>query len=52
MTTRLMQAIDEWAHIPCDVIPDTLLKKAAAQQIKIVTTLDTLSKCSGGSIRG
>ena len=39
--------IDEWAHIPCDIIPDALLKKAAAQQVKIITTLDTLSKCSG-----
>ena len=39
--------IDEWAHVPCDMIPDALLKKAAAQQVKIVTTLDTLSKCSG-----
>jgi hypothetical protein len=39
--------IDEWAHIPCDIIPDSLLKKAVAQNVKIVTTLDTLSKCSG-----
>jgi hypothetical protein len=39
--------VDEWAHLPCAIIPDALLKKAAAQNIKIVTTLDTLSKCSG-----
>lgn len=39
--------IDEWAHTPCDVIPESLLKKAVAQGVKIVTTLDTLSKCSG-----
>lgn len=39
--------IDEWAHIPCDPIPETLLKKAVAQGVKIVSTLDTLSKCSG-----
>ena len=39
--------VDEWAHVPCGIIPDVLLKKAAAQQVKIVTTLDTLSKCSG-----
>jgi len=39
--------IDEWAHVPCDVIPEPLLKKAVAQHVKIVTTLDTLSKCSG-----
>jgi hypothetical protein len=39
--------IDEWAHMPCDLIPEALLKRAAAQNVKIVTTLDTLSKCSG-----
>ncbi|WON74111.1 amidohydrolase family protein [Nitrosospira sp. Is2] len=39
--------IDEWAHVPCDIIPETLLKKAVEQNVKIVTTLDTLSKCSG-----
>lgn len=39
--------IDEWAHVPCAVIPETLLKKAVAQQVKIVTTIDTLSKCPG-----
>ncbi len=39
--------IDEWAHVPCNVIPETLLKKAVAQHVKIVSTLDTLSKCSG-----
>ncbi len=39
--------VDEWAHVPCDIIPESLLKKAVAQKVKIVTTLDTLSKCSG-----
>lgn len=39
--------IDEWAHVPCDIIPESLLKKAVEQNVKIVTTLDTLSKCSG-----
>jgi hypothetical protein len=39
--------VDEWAHIPCDAIPEALLKKAVAQKVKIVTTFDTLSKCSG-----
>ncbi len=41
--------IDEWAHIPCDAIPEALLKKAVAQGVKVVTTLDTLSKCSGAA---
>jgi imidazolonepropionase-like amidohydrolase len=39
--------VDEWAHTPCDVIPEKLLKKAVAQGVKIVSTLDTLAKCSG-----
>ncbi|MDO9048926.1 MAG: amidohydrolase family protein [Methylobacter sp.] len=39
--------IDEWAHVPCDVIPEPLLKKAVARHVKIVTTIDTLSKCPG-----
>ncbi|MDD1609743.1 MAG: amidohydrolase family protein [Methylococcaceae bacterium] len=39
--------IDEWAHIPCNPIPEALLKKAVKQKVKIVTTFDTLSKCSG-----
>ncbi len=37
--------IDEWAHMPCDIIPAALLKEAVAQNVKIVSTLDTLSKC-------
>lgn len=41
--------VDEWAHIPCDAIPEPLLKKAVAQRVKIVTTFDTLSKCSGAA---
>jgi imidazolonepropionase-like amidohydrolase len=39
--------VDEWAHIPCDAIPEALLKKAVVQKVTIVTTFDTLSKCSG-----
>jgi hypothetical protein len=40
-------SVDEWAHMPCDPIPESLLKKAVVQNVKIVGTLDTLSKCSG-----
>lgn len=39
--------IDEWAHMPCAIIPEALLKKAVAHNVKFVTTLDTLSKCPG-----
>ncbi|MGZ5059954.1 MAG: amidohydrolase family protein [Methylobacter sp.] len=41
--------IDEWAHVPCAVIPDVFLKKAVARHVDIVTTLDTLSKCAGAA---
>lgn len=43
----LSAGVDEWAHIPCDAIADDLLKQAVAHKVKIVTTFDTLSKCSG-----
>jgi len=39
--------VDEWAHVPCGIIPEALLKQAVEQNVKIVTTLDTLSKCTG-----
>ncbi len=39
--------VDEWAHVPCAAIPEALLKKAGIQQVKIVTTIDTLSSCPG-----
>jgi len=39
--------VDEWAHIPCNPIPTALLKQAVAQQVALVTTMDTLSHCSG-----
>jgi hypothetical protein len=41
--------VDEWAHIPCDMIPHHLLKKAVLQKVKLVTTFDTLSRCTGVS---
>lgn len=47
VTIAVDAGIDEWAHMPCDIIPEALLKKAAAQNVNIVTTLDTLSKCPG-----
>ncbi len=39
--------VDEWAHLPCAVIPDGSIKKAVKQKVTTVTTLDTLSKCPG-----
>jgi len=43
----LNAGVDEWAHMPCDLIPEPLLKQAKAQNVTIVGTLDTLSKCAG-----
>ena len=43
----LNAGIDEWAHTPCEALPDSLLQQAVAQQVKIVGTIDTLSKCPG-----
>jgi hypothetical protein len=43
----LNAGVDEWAHMPCDLIPESLLKQAKTQHVAIVGTLDTLSKCAG-----
>lgn len=43
----LNAGVDEWAHMPCDLIPEPLLKQAKAQNVTIIGTLDTLSKCAG-----
>lgn len=39
--------VDQWAHVPCSVLPDELLAKAARQNVKIITTSDTLDRCAG-----
>jgi len=43
----LNAGVDEWAHMPCDLIPESLLKQARTQNVTIISTLDTLSKCGG-----
>jgi len=43
----LNSGIDEWAHMPCAAIPKHLLEQAVSQGVKIISTLDTLSKCTG-----
>lgn len=43
----LAAGVDEWAHIPCSEISDELIEKAVRQKVKVVTTLDTMSHCSG-----
>ncbi|MGR9045370.1 MAG: amidohydrolase family protein [Gammaproteobacteria bacterium] len=47
VTVALNAGVDEWAHMPCAEVPDELLQKAAAQQVSIIGTLDTLSRCHG-----
>lgn len=39
--------VDEWSHVPCAAIDDDLLQKAADQGVKVVSTIDTLSGCTG-----
>ncbi|HUR04290.1 MAG TPA: amidohydrolase family protein, partial [Nonomuraea sp.] len=39
--------VDEWAHVPCDPLPDDLIKRAAAAGVQVVGTLDTLSRTAG-----
>jgi imidazolonepropionase-like amidohydrolase len=43
----LASGVDEWAHVPCAKIDESLLQDAARQKVKIVTTLDTMSHCDG-----
>jgi len=43
----LNAGIDEWAHSPCQQLPEAQLKQAVAQQVTIVSTIDTLAKCPG-----
>jgi imidazolonepropionase-like amidohydrolase len=38
---------DEWAHVPCDPIPGQVAARAAAAGVRVLSTLDTLSHCTG-----
>jgi imidazolonepropionase-like amidohydrolase len=39
--------VDEWAHVPCDPISPELIARAAAGGVRVVSTLDTQSHCTG-----
>ena len=39
--------VDEWAHVPCDPISRDLVARASAAGVRVVSTLDTLSHCTG-----
>jgi imidazolonepropionase-like amidohydrolase len=43
----LEAGVDEWAHVPCDPISDDLVARAAAAGVRVVSTLDTESHCTG-----
>ncbi len=44
--------IDEFAHMPCAAIDDSLLLQAVQQGVTFVTTIDTLGSCVNGSGMG
>jgi imidazolonepropionase-like amidohydrolase len=43
----LEAGVDEWAHVPCDPISPELIAGAAAAGVRVVSTLDTQSHCTG-----
>jgi imidazolonepropionase-like amidohydrolase len=43
----LEAGIDEWAHVPCDPLPHDVVARAAAAGVRVVSTLDTQSHCTG-----
>jgi imidazolonepropionase-like amidohydrolase len=43
----LEAGVDEWAHVPCDPISPELIARAAAGGVRVVSTLDTQSHCTG-----
>jgi Amidohydrolase family len=43
----LEAGVDEWAHVPCDPISPELAARAAAAGVRVVSTLDTQSHCTG-----
>ena len=45
----LAGGIDEFAHMPCAAIDDSLLQQAVQQGVTFVTTIDTLGSCVNGN---
>jgi imidazolonepropionase-like amidohydrolase len=41
--------VDEWAHVPCEPISADLIARAAAAGVRVVSTLDTQSHCTGAA---
>jgi len=40
-------SVDEWAHMPCDPLPTSLIQRAGSKKLAIDGTLDTLTRCTG-----
>src|SRR5205814_4909108 len=45
--TALAAGVDEWAHIPCLPVPESLLAEAVGRGVVVVATMDTDSHCAG-----
>ncbi len=43
----LETGVDEWAHVPCDPLSDAHIAQAAAAGVRVIGTLDTLSRTAG-----
>jgi imidazolonepropionase-like amidohydrolase len=39
--------VDEWAHVPCELLPDDLISRAADAGVHVISTLDTHARCPG-----
>lgn len=39
--------VDEWAHVPCDPLPDDLIARAGSAGVRVISTLDTQSRTVG-----
>lgn len=49
ITRALNAGVDEWAHMPCDVVGHDQLHRAADRGLPIDGTLDTLVSCTGAA---
>jgi imidazolonepropionase-like amidohydrolase len=43
----LTAGVDEWAHMPCELLSGSVIAEAGRKQIAIDTTIDTFVECQG-----
>ena len=43
----LTAGVDEWAHMPCELLTGSVITKAGSKKIAIDTTIDTFVECQG-----